>query len=716
MATLVLGIVGRVVLGPLGGIVGTLLGNAVDRRLLGGGGGRGGSRLANPEIQAASYGEPIPVVRGRMRVSGNIVWAAQIRETTMRSGGGKRGSATTGYSYSASFAVVLAARLIIRIGRVWADGKLLRDGGGQWLQPVTMRLHTGSERQTPDPLIAAAEGEAPAYRGLAYAVFEDLPLAEFGNRLPNLAFELIADEGAVPLGAALADLAASVDVFLPVSGDFPEVTGLYVGAAGPLADTLAPTLKATGGALSAGRALIGPGRPPLAIEPGGAADARADGRQQARERQRRNADASTPDAIELGYYDVDRDYQPGLQRARLRSGARVDRDGLPLALSAAAAKQLCHDRLLRLAAERQQRTLNLPWRFLGITPGDVLRLDGLDWQVRETRFERFVFSLELVRVAAAPARAQFSDPGRMLDHGDQAAGPTSLMALDLPPLPGELPDSPRLWLAGAGASPGWRRAGVAISLDEGASYEPVGLLPAPVPMGRAVSPLPPASPAGWDRSSRVEVELLADTMWLESRSEATVLAGANLALLGGEIIQFVAAEALGNRRFSLSGLLRGRRGTEAAVVGHASDERFVLLDQAAMLPLSLPLERLGQAIRLRATGSGDGAAAALPVIVGGAAIRPLAPVHLGWHRAAGTLRFAWIAQSRSGFGWPDLTDVPVGEARLAFRVGLRDAAGPIAEAEVTAPVWIVPDRAGPLWLDVAQLGAALGSTATLHIP
>ena len=38
----------------------------------------------------------------------------------------------------------------------------------------------------------------------------------------------------------------------------------------------------------------------------------------------------------------------------------------------------------------------------------------------------------------------------------------SLMVLDLPPLPGELPDSPRLWLAGAGASPGWRRAGVAI--------------------------------------------------------------------------------------------------------------------------------------------------------------------------------------------------------------------------------------------------------------
>ncbi|OYW15758.1 MAG: hypothetical protein B7Z50_00525, partial [Sphingomonadales bacterium 12-62-5] len=399
MATLVLGVVGRLVLGPVGGIVGTLLGGAVDRRLLGGGGGRGGQRLANPEIQAASYGEPIPVVRGRMRVSGNIVWAAPIRETTTRSGGGKRGPSSTSYSYSASFAVVLAARAIVAIGRVWADGKLLRDAGGQWLQPVTMRLHTGSERQAPDPLIAAAEGEAPAFRGLAYAVFEDLALAEFGSRLPNLSFELIADDAPVPLGVALAELSANAGVNLPVSGDFPEVAGLYLGAAAPLADALAPSLRASGAVLAAGRALVGPGRPALAIAPGGSADARAaaDSRPQARERHRRNAAASSPDAIELGYYDVDRDYQPGLQRARLRAGVRVDGDGLPLALSAAAAKQLCHDRLLRLAASRQQRTLRLPWRYLGIMPGDVLRLDDLDWQVRETRFERFVLTLELAR-------------------------------------------------------------------------------------------------------------------------------------------------------------------------------------------------------------------------------------------------------------------------------------------------------------------------------
>ena len=45
--------------------------------------------------------------------------------------------------------------------------------------------------RTPDPLIVAKEGDAPAYRGLAYVVFERLPLANFGNRIPQMSFEVV---------------------------------------------------------------------------------------------------------------------------------------------------------------------------------------------------------------------------------------------------------------------------------------------------------------------------------------------------------------------------------------------------------------------------------------------------------------------------------------------------------------------------------------------
>ena len=59
--------------------------------------------------------------------------------------------------------------------------------------PTTTRLYTGTETQQPDSLIIAKEGAdaAPAYRGLAYIVFERMPLEAYGNRLPQLSFEVV---------------------------------------------------------------------------------------------------------------------------------------------------------------------------------------------------------------------------------------------------------------------------------------------------------------------------------------------------------------------------------------------------------------------------------------------------------------------------------------------------------------------------------------------
>ena len=71
-----------------------------------------------------------------------------------------------------------------RIGRIWADGQAVDQSG------LTFRLHEGSEEQLPDPLIAAIEGEAPAYRGTAYVVFENLDLTPYGNRIPQFNFEV----------------------------------------------------------------------------------------------------------------------------------------------------------------------------------------------------------------------------------------------------------------------------------------------------------------------------------------------------------------------------------------------------------------------------------------------------------------------------------------------------------------------------------------------
>jgi len=219
MAALVLSIAGGAagaVFGPVGAIAGrlagALVGNVIDQSLFGPGNTQRsvtGPRLADLDVMASTEGAPIARVYGRARLAGQMIWATQLQEvvnTTVQTtggGGGGKGlgggagptvtTTTTTYSYFANFAIGLADGEIGRVGRIWADGKLLDLSG------LTVRVHTGTETQMPDPLIVAKEGagNAPAYRGHAYVVFERLPLENFGNRIPQLSFEIVRPVGAL---------------------------------------------------------------------------------------------------------------------------------------------------------------------------------------------------------------------------------------------------------------------------------------------------------------------------------------------------------------------------------------------------------------------------------------------------------------------------------------------------------------------------------------
>ncbi len=197
MATVVLSYagaaLGTLVGGPVGGIIGRavggLAGNILDQRLFGKKRRSEGPRLNDLRVMASEEGAAVPAVWGRMRVSGQVIWATNIEEvvsteTQKASSKGGPKSTTTTYSYFGNFAVGLCEGVIDGIGRVWADGKVVD------LQSYTTRLYTGTETQNADSLIASVEGVVPAYRGLAYIVFERLPLEKFGNRLPQLSFEI----------------------------------------------------------------------------------------------------------------------------------------------------------------------------------------------------------------------------------------------------------------------------------------------------------------------------------------------------------------------------------------------------------------------------------------------------------------------------------------------------------------------------------------------
>ncbi|MFC3704302.1 glycoside hydrolase TIM-barrel-like domain-containing protein [Devosia honganensis] len=155
-------------------------------------------------------------------MGGNIIWATDFREeiNTTTQGGGKGGGGgkdqTTEYLYYASFAVAVCEGPITGIGRIWADGKLLDTAG------ITWRWYPGDETQTADPFISAKMGAAstPAYRGTAYVVFEELPLGNYGNRLPQLSFEIFR-----PLADPdTAEGLTQAVTMIPASGEFTYAT------------------------------------------------------------------------------------------------------------------------------------------------------------------------------------------------------------------------------------------------------------------------------------------------------------------------------------------------------------------------------------------------------------------------------------------------------------------------------------------------------------
>lgn len=197
MATMVLSSVGAAVGGAIGGPVGAIVGQAlgaaagawVDQQIFGETREASVGKLGNLQLQTAAEGASLPFVYGRVRVTGNIIWATRLEEVVSeeKQGGKATGSSVTvtSYSYFANFAVALCEGPITAVRRVWANGKELD------VSALNMRVYLGNEDQQADPLIEAKQGTAPAYKGTAYVVFERLALAEFGNRIPQLAFEVL---------------------------------------------------------------------------------------------------------------------------------------------------------------------------------------------------------------------------------------------------------------------------------------------------------------------------------------------------------------------------------------------------------------------------------------------------------------------------------------------------------------------------------------------
>ncbi len=179
--------------------------------------------------------------------------------------------------------------------------------------------------------------------------------------------------------------------------------------------------------------------------------------------------------------------------------------------------------------------------------------------------------------------------------------------------------------------------------------------------------------------------LLNNDMHLRGAAAAELANGANLAVVGEEVLQFTRAEYIAPRTFRLSGLWRGRGGTEYAVAGHGADEDFVLLDNALLPVLETGAQTVPPAFAAIGRGDADAVIAEAPSDI--RAFEPFSPVHMraDWS-GADNLQISWVRRSRSGTAWRDHVDVPLGEESECYSVVMMsDADQILLRADVDAP-------------------------------
>ncbi|QSB44922.1 hypothetical protein IDJ81_01750 [Tsuneonella flava] len=689
MATLILNAVGTAIGGPIGGAIGALAGRALDSSLIGSG-HRDGPRLKELALTTSSYGQPVPRHFGTVRAGGIIIWATELREHSEASGGGKGQPSVTTYAYSCSFAVALSSRAIERVGRIWADGNLLRGARGDLKVPGALRIHTGRGDQMPDPLLASAlGGQCPAFRGMAYAVFEDLALSDFGNRIPALTFEIVADSEPVALADILAPLAGAV-----AGGGRAPLAGLagFSDEGGPIRSTLETidTLYPLACRDHEGRLTLAlrvddappVGSLPPAIRSGEEGDFGAD----TGVRRCRNAAPAAPiDGVR--YYDPARDYLPGLQRIAASSahGRTIE---FPGALSATDARLLA-TRAARRSADGRE---TLEWRMAdldpALLPGATVTAPGQQglWRIARWEWRETGVELALTRLPVATGdSALASDSGAALLAPDVPNAPTLLHAFELPADGLSNPDTPQMFAALSSTGAGWR--GAALYLDRGGALVPIGHASAArATIGTLTQPLPPSPAILFEAAATLEMELSTDSDALTPTDMRGIAYGANRLLIGAEIVQFLHAQPLGARRWRLTGLLRGRGGSEpTAAIGHPVGQSAVLLDAKLTVldPATVPAS---SDTVIAAIGRGDDDAVIAPLQNAGIGRQPPCPVHPHCiNHADGSADLSWTRRARGQWQWADAVDAPLIEQAEHYLVGVGPAESPAVQWAAESP-------------------------------
>lgn len=419
----------------------------------------------------------------------------------------------------------------------------------------------------------------------------------------------------------------------------------------------------------------------------------------------RTLDTDLPRSINVNFADPDMDQQPNSARSQRYADATDGRreqslDVTTLVVDIDDARSAADGYLRRAWFSAEAYDLSLTRAHTKLEPGDVriLVLDDVTRVAKLTELEfgaNGVLNCNFLRDGStphlsgdSPAASPSTQHVAQVQPGAPADGyvpPVILtpaysrgIVLDIP-LVQDSHDDLILYMAAGPYSTDvtWGGALIYESVDEGETYtqvESVNTSQKAV-WGYTTEALPDALSTVWDRASSLNVVIHSGT--LTSCTEAEAENGANMAVLGQEIIHFTTATLEGDGSYTLSGFLRGRRGTEQHTDAHVSGDTFVLV--TPMVRHDMGVSDLTQDFVYKTVSAGaiNQAGFTTDVEFSGASLKPYSPAHLKVVNSSGDYVVTWVRRTRLGGFNVYSTTPPLGESTEEYVGQILDGGGNI---------------------------------------
>ncbi|WP_186297665.1 phage tail protein [Sedimenticola selenatireducens] len=398
----------------------------------------------------------------------------------------------------------------------------------------------------------------------------------------------------------------------------------------------------------------------------------------------RALETELPRRVTLAYADKDADYLPAVQSAqRIKSAGQIVNEisqQFSLSTDGDHMSQLSEKILYRAWTERESFDWSLTTKHAYLDAGDVVTLEngGFNHITRITSNDQQLPGLINCGGVATRASVYSSNlTGAASSYTTQTlvlVGNTLFEILDLPALRDADATTAGYYVAVYGQKTNWTSGIVYKSIDSGASWSGLITTSTEATMGITTNVLPDADAKTWDMTSTVNISMHHGT--LASDTVENVLNGANAALIGNELIHFTTRTLEGDGTYTLSGLLRGRIGTEHETGNHAIGDRFVLLNTTSIYRVSSEYSQKGVTNKFKAVTNGqylESVTNTTDVTFDNLNSKPLSVCQIsGTRDGSNNLTINWLRRSRlSGVS---LDDPALGEQSELYEVHIMDGA------------------------------------------